>query len=85
MGTDRAVPADRTAQPFPQRLREQFEGVIRRFRSGSQWREMSGEFGAWQTIYDPFAQCCDVGVFAALMDGMIAGLLEIFNCWGHGG
>ncbi len=46
---------------------------------------MSGEFGAWQTVYDPFAQCCDVGVFAALMDGMIAGLLEIFNCWGHGG
>ncbi|MGP3636857.1 transposase, partial [Streptomyces sp. 24-1644] len=26
--------------PYPQRLREQFEGVIWRFRSSAQWREM---------------------------------------------
>jgi transposase len=58
--------------PFPQHLREQFEGVIWRFRTGSQWREMSEESGAWQTVYDRFAQWRDVGVFAALMEGMIA-------------
>ena len=57
--------------PYPQRLREQFEGVIWRFRTGGQWREMPGEFGAWQTVYDRFAQWRDAGVFAALMDGMI--------------
>lgn len=57
--------------PFPQRLREQFEGVIWRFRTGSQWREMPEEFGAWQTVYDRFTQWRDVGVFAALMEGMI--------------
>ncbi|REK90163.1 transposase [Streptomyces inhibens] len=28
--------------PYPQRLREQFEGVIRRFRTGSQWRASGG-------------------------------------------
>lgn len=58
--------------PFPQHLREQFEGVIWRFRTGSQWREMPEEFGAWQTVYDRFTQWRDVGVFAALMEGMIA-------------
>ena len=31
---------------FSQHLREQFEGVIWRFRTGSQWREMPEEFGA---------------------------------------
>jgi transposase len=55
-----------------QRLREQFEGVIWWFRSGGQWREMPAEFGAWQTVYDRFTKWRDAGVFAALMDGMIA-------------
>ncbi|MFF7251091.1 transposase [Embleya sp. NPDC008237] len=58
--------------PYPQRLREQFEGVVWRFRTGSQWREMPGEFGPWSTVYDRFRQWRDVGVFAALMDAMIA-------------
>ena len=58
--------------PYPQRLRDQFEGVIWRFRTGSQWREMPTEFGAWQTVYARFTQWRDAGVFAALMEGMIA-------------
>jgi transposase len=33
--------------PHPHRLRDQFEGVVRRFRTGSQWREMPEEFGPW--------------------------------------
>lgn len=57
--------------PYPQRLREQFEGVIWRFRTGGQWREMPGEFGPWQTVYDAFARWREAGVFAALMNGMI--------------
>jgi transposase len=35
--------------PYPERLREQFEGVVWRFRTGSQWREVPEPFGAWQT------------------------------------
>jgi transposase len=58
--------------PCPQHLREQFEGVIWRFRTGSRRREMPEESGAWQTVYDHFARWRDAGVFAALMDGMIA-------------
>jgi transposase len=29
---------------------------------------MPEEFGAWQTVYDRFAQWYDAGVFAALME-----------------
>ena len=32
--------------PYPERLRQQFEGVIWRFKTGGQWREMPQEFGA---------------------------------------
>jgi transposase len=58
--------------PYPHDLRDQFEGVIWRFRTGSQWREMPEQFGAWQTVHDRFAQWRDAGVFAVLMDAMIA-------------
>ncbi len=58
--------------PLPEYLREQFEGVIWRFRTGGQWREMPPEFGAWQTVYSRFAQWRNAGVFQALLEGMIA-------------
>lgn len=58
--------------PYPEHLREQLEGVIWKFRSGAQWREMPPEFGVWQTVYDRFLRWRDVGVFQALMGGMIA-------------
>jgi transposase len=43
--------------PYPERLREQFEGVIWRFRTGSQWREVPERFGAWQTVYNRCELC----------------------------
>jgi len=58
--------------PYPARLREQFAGVLWRFRSGSQWREMPEQFGAWSTVHNRFRQWRDAGVFAALLEGMIA-------------
>lgn len=57
--------------PYPKHLREQVERVIWRFRTGSQWREMPPEFGAWQTVYQRFAQWRDAGVFQSLHEGMI--------------
>ncbi|MCF3131722.1 transposase [Streptomyces olivochromogenes] len=36
--------------PHPVRLRQQFEDVIWRFRTGARWREMPTEFGVWPTI-----------------------------------
>jgi transposase len=58
--------------PYPQRLRDQFEGVIWRFRSSAQWREMPEEFGPWPTVYGRFRVWRDAGVFAALLEGLIA-------------
>lgn len=58
--------------PYPERLREQFEGVICRFRSGAQWREMPREFGPWPTVYGRFRVWRDAGVFTALLEGLIA-------------
>lgn len=58
--------------PYPERLRKQFEGVIWRFRTSSQWREMPGEFGPWPTVYGRFRVWRDAGVFTALLEGMIA-------------
>ncbi|MFI9230492.1 transposase [Streptomyces rimosus] len=36
--------------PYPYRLRGQLEGVVWWLRTGSQWREVPEEFGAWSTI-----------------------------------
>ncbi|MFH8596623.1 transposase [Streptomyces rimosus] len=36
--------------PDPYRLRDQLEGVVWWLRTGSQWREVPEEFGAWSTI-----------------------------------
>jgi transposase len=58
--------------PYPARLRQQFEGVIWRFRTGAQWREMPTEFGAWSTVHNRFRQWRDAGVFEALLEGLIA-------------
>lgn len=60
------------AVPYPERLREQFEGVIRRFRSSGQWWEMPAESGPWDTVYGRFRVWRDAGVFTALLEGLIA-------------
>jgi transposase len=58
--------------PYPERLRQQFEGVIWRFKTGGQWREMPAEFSAWSTVHNRFRQWRDAGVFEALLAGLIA-------------
>jgi len=58
--------------PYPGRLRQQFEGVIWKFRTGAQWREMPERFGAWPTVHNRFRQWRDAGVFEALLEGLIA-------------
>lgn len=58
--------------PYPERLRQQFEGVIWKFRSGAQWREVPDRFGAWSTVHNRFRQWRDAGVFEALLEGVTA-------------
>ncbi|AEY86889.1 IS1647-like transposase [Streptomyces hygroscopicus subsp. jinggangensis 5008] len=58
--------------PYHERLRQQFEDMIRRFKTGGQWREMPTEFCAWQTVHNRFRRWRDVGAFDALLEGLIA-------------
>jgi transposase len=58
--------------PYPEHLRDQLEGIIWRFRTGSPWRDVPEVFGSWSTVYDRFAQWRDAGVFAAVMEAVIA-------------
>lgn len=58
--------------PYPERLRDQFEGVIWRFRTGAQWREMPGEFGPWPTVYGRFRVWRNAGVFTGPLSGPVA-------------
>ncbi len=62
--------------PYPTRLRQQFEGVLWRFRTGAQWREMPAEFGPWSTVHNRFRQWRDAGVFQTLLEGLIATAAE---------
>lgn len=58
--------------PYPEHLREQLEGIIWRFRTGSPWRDVPETFGSWSWTYGRFAQWRDAGVFAAMLEAVIA-------------
>jgi transposase len=58
--------------PLPRRTREQFNGVLWRFRTGSGWREVPERYGPWSTVYSRFRAWALAGVFQNLMDGLIA-------------
>jgi len=57
---------------LPRRLRDQFNGVLWRFRTGSPWRDLPQRYGPWQTVYGRFRAWALAGVFQDLMDGLIA-------------
>jgi transposase len=58
--------------PLPRRVREQFNGVLWRFRTGSGWRDVPDRYGSWSTIYSRFSTWAKAGVFQDLMDALIA-------------
>ncbi|MDH6123040.1 transposase [Kitasatospora sp. GAS1066B] len=58
--------------PLPRRVRDQFNGVIWRFRTGSGWRDVPERYGPWSTVYSRFSNWARAGVFQGLMDALIA-------------
>ncbi|GAA4827067.1 hypothetical protein GCM10023220_71140 [Streptomyces ziwulingensis] len=58
--------------PLPRRVRDQFNGVLWRFRTGSGWRDVPERYGPWSTVYSRFRAWSKAGVFQALMDSLIA-------------
>ncbi|RKN71451.1 transposase [Streptomyces klenkii] len=61
-----------TTGPLPQRMREQFNGILWRFRTGSGWRDVPERYGFWSTLYDRLNAWSKAGVFQGLMDALIA-------------
>lgn len=58
--------------PLPRRVRDQLNGVLWRFRTGSGWRDVPDRYGPWSTIYSRFSTWAKAGVFQDLMDALIA-------------
>jgi transposase len=58
--------------PLPRRVRDQFNGVLWRFRTGSGWRDVPERYGPWSTVYSRFSGWAKAGVFQGLMDALIA-------------
>jgi transposase len=56
--------------PIPD-LRNQFNAVMWRFRTGSPWRDVPDSYGNWSTIYDRFRSWACQGVFEHLMNMVI--------------
>jgi transposase len=57
--------------PLPRRMRDQFNGVLWRFRTGSGWRDVPERYGPWATAYGRFRARAVAGVLQVLMDGLI--------------
>jgi transposase len=57
--------------PIPD-LRRQLNAVIWRFRTGSPWRDVPAEYGAWSTVYLRFRSWAKAGAFQRLMEAAIA-------------
>lgn len=58
--------------PLPRRVREQFNGVLWRFRTGSDWRDVPERYGSWTTAYSRFRGWVASGFFESLMEALIA-------------
>lgn len=58
--------------PLPRRMRDQFNGILWRFRTGSGWRDVPERYGPWSTLYDRFNAWSKAEVFQGLMDALIA-------------
>lgn len=58
--------------PLPWRVRDQFNGMLWRFRAGTGWRDVPERYGPWSTIYSRFRRWVNAGVFQDLMDALIA-------------
>jgi len=57
---------------LPRRVRDQFNGILWRFRTGSGWRDVPERYGPWSTIYSRFNGWAKTEVFQGLLEALIA-------------
>ncbi|MED7930507.1 transposase [Nonomuraea sp. LP-02] len=58
--------------PLPRRVRDQLNGILWRFRTGSGWRDVPERYRPWSTLYSRFNGWAKAGVFQDLMNALIA-------------
>ncbi|MER7134132.1 transposase [Streptosporangium saharense] len=58
--------------PLPRRVRDQFNGILWRFRTGSGWHDVPERYGPWSTLDSRFNTWTKAGVSQGLMDALIA-------------
>ncbi|WP_330455524.1 transposase [Streptomyces sp. NBC_00820] len=49
--------------PLPRRVRDQFNGVLRRFRPGTGRRDVQERYEPWSTVYSRLNSWARAGVF----------------------
>jgi len=78
--------AGRRGRPWNDHRRT-LEGIAWRFRTGSPWRDLPAEFGAWQSVWERHRRWSEDGTYAAMLaavrehaavgEALAAGLLSI--------
>jgi transposase len=66
-----AVPVDagRRGRPWNDH-RLTLEGICWRFRTGSPWRDLPAEFGAWQSVWERHRRWSADGTYAAMFEAV---------------
>ncbi|MFI6508429.1 transposase [Streptosporangium sp. NPDC050855] len=57
--------------PLPRRVRDRFDGILWRFRTGSGRRDVPERCGSWSTFYSRFSGWAKAGVFQGLVDALL--------------
>lgn len=63
--------AGRRGRPWNDHRRT-LEGVAWRFRTGSPWRDLPEQFGAWQSVWERHRRWSTDGTYAAMFDAVHA-------------
>lgn len=54
--------------------RRTLEGIVWRFRTGSPWRDLPVEFGAWQSVWERHRRWSSDGTYAQMFAAVRAGV-----------
>lgn len=57
-------------------LRQQLNGIMWKYRTGSPWRDVPERYGKWDTVYGRFRTWRDAGVWQELFDAVLADARE---------
>ena len=63
------LPAERGRKARPSKdNREMVEGMLWKARTGSPWRDLPCEFGAWSSVYNRYNRWCKAGLWGRVLE-----------------